>query len=1638
MKNLRKEDRLFFSAEEAARDFSLFPPRKDGESSCIRGLISNNAIKKTLARLRNMDIDAYVRETVLPAEMPRRPSAKEVVRAFSATILKEEADGPYYEALIELEFSNPPDTIREVGIIAQDRAQQNGVWMPWHHVRAAKAAENYAKRSIPIVTLMDTPGANAEDEANRNNQAHSISRLIAQMCIVGVPTLGIILGLGYSGGAIPLAASNIILSVRDGVFNTIQPRALASIARKYNLSWQECARHVGISAFELYKQGNIDGIIDYSPNDKGKDTLENFRLAIVSGIESIETMALRMAQENEDLLTHYHQKLERFLRPSRTQKALNASVSMAGKTTPTEFTNIFGVAYQYSRYLGIRKRIKSTTIKKYGRLAEQEIPRGDHRDRIAKEQRRRFFAWLQDPDPIAYDDKLVKVWEHFLEKKSQLHTERGLFTQMVFGNPGKNYEDAVNHLVLEIGFYLYNLWKNSARYNFKTLMQYLQSYEDNICLLRTADLLYPETLHELLSSRGQPHLTFLRQNLSDEYRSLVRGKESEPKARRDLQARLVLDINELIYEGFFDREEFLSGITAGIEARHLHGRDDQKIRRNRLLLQDAFPNLFAHLREGHAAVDAPVTLLDIFKIEELREKFTAECQQLIAFDIFYNHIIANLEELAQETKQSQALSAEFIDNLLTAAQPAVSAALPVPGLEGEQRRQQVERDFQEWIGRFPRRPQAEAFLRSVEEWKQNAFPHLSDTLFVIITFLFNHLIPHRISCLQTGKKFVGSIRPRKIGNRKDFWNQLAMAYRDLLIQKTLRRVKKEIPLDPKAFIDAFFDAFTPLKEDYLSSDPLHFPGFRLAIENALHNDVTPCGLITGIGMFRGTNGPIKIGTAISNIHFQAGSFDMASAEKLCALLVECARQRLPVICFISSGGMQTKEGAGALFSMAAVNDRATRFIRDHDLPIVVFGFGDCTGGAQASFVTHPLVQTYYFSGANVPFAGQIVVRSHLSSDATIANYLSVQPGSMQGLVKHALCANLDTWLREIDPDVPIAQEEVQEVVTRIMAGRFSASGRQTSQEDMGGADLLVRKIKRVLIHARGCTAVKLVRVARDRGIEIALAQSDPDMESVAGEMLSGRNQLICIGGYTPDESYLNGLSVVRVAEQTNADALHPGIGFLSENSQFAALCRNHKINFIGPPVSSMETMGNKSNAISAAVQIGVPVVPGSHGILTSAARAERVAQQIGYPVLIKAVHGGGGKGIKLVHRAQELNEIFHLVSEEARNAFGNGDVYLEKFVTSLRHVEVQILRDVHGNIVVPGFRDCTVQRDKQKVIEESDVSTVDQKTLQKLAQYSRDIAAHIGYVGAGTVEFIYDLQDNRAYFMEMNTRLQIEHPVTEAVSGISIVGAQFDIAAGGSIENVQVGATGCAIEARVTAEEAFVGEDGEIRFRPCPGQVEKCAFPPDENIETIVAVAAGKTVTPYYDSMVAQIIARGANRAEAINRLAAALDRSTLTGISTNIPLLQIILADDVFRSGKYDTNYLPQLLSRIDTRGLLAAMSADPAKSSTIDLDTLRIPGGNELKVLSPMTGIFYQRLAPTEPPYVAVGDRVDTQQVLCQIEAMKIFSSLNLTSFNKGEQILYPEDQAYRIKRVQQPDGRQVNAGDLLFVIEPCNARD
>jgi acetyl-CoA carboxylase biotin carboxylase subunit len=444
--------------------------------------------------------------------------------------------------------------------------------------------------------------------------------------------------------------------------------------------------------------------------------------------------------------------------------------------------------------------------------------------------------------------------------------------------------------------------------------------------------------------------------------------------------------------------------------------------------------------------------------------------------------------------------------------------------------------------------------------------------------------------------------------------------------------------------------------------------------------------------------------------------------------------------------------------------------------------------------------------------------------------------------------------------------------------------------------------QKVLVANRGEIALRVIRACRELGIQTVAVYSEADRESLHVRFADDD---VCIGPAPARQSYLNIARIIAAAEITGADAIHPGYGFLAENAEFARICRASNITFIGPLPEQIEAMGDKASARRLAANAGVPTVPGSEGILENPDEALEVAEGIGFPVLIKASAGGGGKGMRIAREADQFSQMFSLAQNEALAAFGNGAVYVEKFLDRPRHIEIQVLGDTHGRVVQLGERDCSIQRRHQKLIEESPSPAVDAKLRAKIGAAAISLASAIGYLGAGTLEFLLD-PSGCFYFMEMNTRIQVEHPVTEMVTGFDLVKEQIRIAAGDplSFPAELNGLRGHAIECRVNAE------DPSRNFQPSPGQITAYHPPGGPGVRVDTHVYAGYTVPPYYDSLLAKVIVHGRDRAEALVRMGQALDSFIMEGVTTTIPFLSRLIRHPDFVAGRVDTRFLEREFS--------------------------------------------------------------------------------------------------------------------------------
>lgn len=441
--------------------------------------------------------------------------------------------------------------------------------------------------------------------------------------------------------------------------------------------------------------------------------------------------------------------------------------------------------------------------------------------------------------------------------------------------------------------------------------------------------------------------------------------------------------------------------------------------------------------------------------------------------------------------------------------------------------------------------------------------------------------------------------------------------------------------------------------------------------------------------------------------------------------------------------------------------------------------------------------------------------------------------------------------------------------------------------------------RKILIANRGEIAVRIIRAARELGIETVAVYSTADKEALHTLLA---DEAVCIGPAKSTDSYLNMNAVLSAAVLTGSEAIHPGFGFLSENSKFATMCEEVGIKFIGPSGSVMDMMGDKINARAQMIKAGVPVIPGSDGEVHTAEEALEVADRIGYPVMLKASAGGGGKGIRKVERAEDLVPAFESASTEAKAAFGNGAMYLERVIYPARHIEVQILADQFGHVVHLGERDCSLQRNNQKVLEESPSVAIGKTIRDQIGSAAVRAAESVGYENAGTIEFLYDEGKGEFYFMEMNTRVQVEHPVTEFVTGIDIVKEQIKIAAGQELsvrqEGIQI--SGHAIECRINAENPA------FNFAPSPGKITNLYLPSGGvGLRVDSAVYPGYTIPPYYDSMIAKIIVHGENRFDALMKMQRALYELEIDGVMTNSDFQLDLISDSNVIAGDYDTAFL-------------------------------------------------------------------------------------------------------------------------------------
>ena len=440
-------------------------------------------------------------------------------------------------------------------------------------------------------------------------------------------------------------------------------------------------------------------------------------------------------------------------------------------------------------------------------------------------------------------------------------------------------------------------------------------------------------------------------------------------------------------------------------------------------------------------------------------------------------------------------------------------------------------------------------------------------------------------------------------------------------------------------------------------------------------------------------------------------------------------------------------------------------------------------------------------------------------------------------------------------------------------------------------------MNKILIANRGEIAVRIIRACKEMNIKTVAVYSTADKDSLHTKLA---DEAVCIGEPSSQKSYLNIQNIIEAANITGSDSIHPGYGFLSENAKFAKICEESNIKFIGPKSEVIDALGNKSNSKELMKKNGIPVIPGSNGSICNIAEAKKISEEIGYPVMLKASSGGGGKGIRVAYNEKELEKNYNLVKQEAKVSFNDDEIYLEKYIENPRHVEIQILADEHGNVIHLGERDCTIQRNHQKIIEETPSKIIDDELRNKMGRTAVKVAKTANYTGLGTVEFLVDKNKN-FYFMEMNTRVQVEHPITELRTNIDLIKEQIRVAANEKLKIKQkdVVFQNHVIECRINAENPYKN------FMPCPGKITGLNLPGGNGIRIDTGIYEGYTIPSYYDSMIAKLIVYGTTRNEAIAKLKRALEEFVIEGVTTNIDFIFEIIRNPDFIRGNYDTSFI-------------------------------------------------------------------------------------------------------------------------------------
>ena len=1393
----------------------------------------------------------------------------------------------------------------------------SGRFSPENHKSYLNKFIECDKRGIDIISLIDTPGAQADEEANLNHQSEWISACIAKSSNCKIKHISIIVGQGGSGGAqIGLAGADLRFALPDTYYYVIHPEALKVIAKRINISLTDLCKIIQLSPCELTRDSIIDGIVNIDASDKTKPLNINPLIrTIFFGFEDLERKAAKKMQlldKKEDYLDYCNKVFnisgeEKDIEEKYNEDILTFDEYMQFKIKKQKMEQ--RLSYRTIENLYNHQRIDSSYKKEVS--LKQDIE-------AIKDNFVSFLSKIKISDLKLMSTEMLQWYDSF---KGIPVSVPGLG---VFVDKIHMYKDGTKGITRE---------KFIDQLYFAFISQYRYDYAKDV-------------LKEVLKSVDT---NVLRDMLDNASRDSIAGAFAVLPKTSVKVAKYYIILDRILQILCKNPEKLLAELTS----------EDGKIKKENILRGPFLDSIFLKTIEEFN-IETKDFLDWIKRYPDLHEK-------AIDFVLRYNN----------------------------QTDPVFAGLIPL---------------FSGIVKKAVIEEQDKSFFATKDV-------HIKELPITNITEIHPNLPPNFWKRLLTYKRD-SKVKQLKLNtfskDNPEINNNKGLLFKTPMVEDVLSLF---------CDINKISNNFKELNSDLISANNLRFPGFEQSILKNIQNNKIKfkSGLTTGILTTKVDDEDFKFGIAVSNPQFQAGAIDQSAGAKIGFLLEECSKKHLPVVFFLSTGGMNTKDGVGGLESMAVNDMQITEFRKTTKLPIVMIGYGNSVGGTQAAHMTHPDVITTYLTGTDILFAGQAVVPENLPQTCRLADLLATRPNCKFTLLDNPFQTNMADGLEAIyEETVKVARPKatVNDFLS-IIFKKVKLGKTDFVEETKLGVEIrtltnkfktayeLKRKVKfkNTLILCRGVIKEDYVRVCKNLGI-------NPYILNVSGDEIAMDYGLPSENIKHLDSYSASDEDILALCKELEIDSIAFGYGFKAEDPEFHKKCLLSGIHCIAPPYKAVKNCGYKNKTLLELKRVGVPIQKGSHGLITSLDHAYKTALKIDYPVILKADTGGGGRGIKIVNSENDMEVAYLSVKEEAKAAFPTDDIFMEKFVKNARHIEFQVVRDKYGNCIVFDERDCTLQRKGQKMLEESPSLIISPALRKSMKKSVRKISDKLNLIGPVTVEFLVDMDSEKLdfSFMEVNPRIQVENGVTGMQYNIDLVDMQVRLAQGEKLPFTQKeidNISNADTDLKSTIELRINAEDIALDFALDSGKITKMELPELENVVIRMGLKEGMNVSKYYDSMIGMIIVQGNNREETFKKLNKTLDKMKIEGVVTNISVLKALLADEAVKSGLsgYNINYV-----NLNKDKMFKKQKEENKINRNIRLQENLEKYEKIPTACTPQAGTYYTSTKPGATPFVQEGDTISLEDVVCICGQGKNMSPLTVN------QLVIPGNHDETIKNAKE----------------------